>query len=66
MQINFQCRQCQTVFDNEVGQIDFPPEANRPRFEQPILCPSCGERTMDEVHLTELGQGQLTEVLLSS
>ena len=29
--------------------------------EKPIICPRCGERTMDEVLLTELGQSQMTE-----
>lgn len=66
MEINFQCRQCQQVFDSEVGQIRFEPGAERPEFEQPIACPACGERTMDEVFLTETGQGQLTEAVLNS
>jgi len=66
MLINFQCRQCQTVFNSEVGQIDFDPEAERPRFEHLPVCPRCGERTLDEVELTELGQGQITEAFLNS
>lgn len=66
MQINFQCRACRTVFDSEVGRIDFPPEAQRPQFEQLPVCPGCGERTLDEVELTETGQGQLTEAYLNA
>ena len=33
----------------------------RPDFEKPIICPRCGERTIDDVLLTELGQSQMTE-----
>jgi hypothetical protein len=29
-----------------------------------LICPKCGELTMDDVHLTELGQGQLTEATM--
>jgi hypothetical protein len=31
----------------------------RPIFEIDIECPTYGKRTLDEVLLTELGQGQL-------
>lgn len=65
MLINFQCRACRTIFDSEVGRIDFPPEAQRPRFEHRPVCPRCGERTLDEVELTEAGQGQLTDAFLN-
>jgi len=41
------------------------PGAERPRFEQPIICPSCGERTLDEVYLTERGHGQLTDAVFA-
>ena len=66
MKINFQCRHCRSVFDSDIGQIDFPPEADRPRFEHSPVCPNCGERTLDQVELTETGQGQLTEAYLNS
>ena len=66
MLINVQCRQCQQIFDSDVGQVSFKLEADRPEFEQPIVCPQCGERTMDQVWLTEIGQGQLTEAMLNS
>jgi sarcosine oxidase delta subunit len=36
----------------------------RQNFEKPIACPHCGEKTMDEVLLTELGQSQLTEATM--
>ncbi len=66
MLINFQCRQCRVVFDSEVGEITMPAEAERPQFEHPIVCARCGQRSMDEVWLTELGQSQLTAAVLSS
>ena len=65
MVINFECRTCQRIFDGEVGRVSMDPGAERPRFEQPIICPSCGERTLDEVYLTERGQGQLTDAVLA-
>jgi hypothetical protein len=39
-------------------------DALRPIFENKIYCSKCGERTIDEVFLTELGQSQLTEATL--
>ncbi len=65
MLINFQCRQCRNVFDGEVGQITMPPDAQRPQFEHPIRCPRCGQRSMEEVWLTEGGQTQLTAAVLT-
>ena len=32
-----------------------------PAFEKDIVCPVCGKLTIDEVFLTELGQGQMTK-----
>ncbi len=66
MLINFQCRQCRLVFDSEAGQITMPADAHRPPFEHPIGCPRCGQRSLDEVWLTELGQSQRTAAVLSS
>lgn len=65
MVINFECRTCQRIFDSEVGQVTREPGAERPRFEQPIRCPTCGKRTLDEVYLTEHGQSQLTAAVLA-
>jgi hypothetical protein len=61
MKINFRCKKCRTEFDCEMGKIGINQTTMRPDFERPIVCPRCGERTMDEVLLTELGQSQLTE-----
>ena len=61
MEINFRCKKCRTEFDCEMGKIGINEATMRPDFEKPIICPHCGERTIDEVLLTELGQGQLTE-----
>ena len=41
-----------------------PEDAHRPFFEKQIICPKCGQRSMDEVFLTELGQSQLTQATL--
>ena len=64
MNINFRCKKCRMVFDCEMGKIGINETTMRPDFEKPIICPRCGERTMDEVLLTELGQSQLTEATL--
>ena len=60
MEINFECQKCQLIFDCEVGKIGMNIETFRPTFEKPIVCPKCGELSIDEVFLTELGQGQMT------
>lgn len=60
MIINFECKKCKNEFDCEIGAIGINEKTWRPDFEKPIICPECGERTMDEVFLTEIGQGQMT------
>ena len=64
MEINFECQKCKTIFDCDVGQVSIDEKALRPRFEKRLVCPKCGELTMEDVHLTELGQGQLTEATM--
>lgn len=61
MVINFKCIQCDKVFNCDIGEVSLPDNSLRPQFENDIICPSCGKRSMDEVLLTELGQSQLTE-----
>lgn len=58
MFINFECKQCKVIFDTDVGEVDF--SENPPVLENTPNCPVCGERTREEVWLTELGQSQLT------
>ena len=48
MRINFECKKCHQEFDCEMGQIGINEVTMRPDFEKPIVCPRCGERTMDE------------------
>ena len=59
--INFKCKGCRKKFDNNVGTVNVDEHTWRPVFSNNIICPRCGERTIDEVLLTELGQSQLTE-----
>ena len=59
--INFECKKCRKEFDCYVGQVAINEETLRPDFEKPIVCPRCGERSIAEVLLTELGQSQMTE-----
>ncbi len=66
MIINFQCKKCKKIFDSDVGSIKMNEKTFRPDFEKPITCPQCGVRTMDEVLLTELGQSQMTTVMMNS
>ena len=64
MEINFECRKCGGVFDCDIGTVTVSEDSERPVFEKSIVCPKCGQRTMDGVYLTELGQSQLTEATL--
>ena len=64
MDINFECRKCGNLFDCDVGEVTLPENALRPHFEKQIVCPTCGQRTMNEVFLTELGESQLTQATL--
>lgn len=65
MPINFQCRQCRLVFDSEVGHITMLANAQQAQFEPPIRGPRCGQRSRDEVWLTEVGQRQLSAAVLT-
>ena len=65
MEINFECKKCNQIFDSEVGKIKMNEQTFRPDFEKEIRCPRCGVRTIDEVFLTELGQSQMTEVMMN-
>ena len=60
MEINFECNKCGGIFDCDIGEVTLCDNSDRPCFEKKIICPKCGERSMDEVLLTELGQNQLT------
>ena len=64
MEINFECKGCKKEFDCEMGIIGINEATMRPNFEKSIVCPRCGEKTMDEVLLTELGQSQMTEATM--
>ena len=61
MEINFECKKCGGIFDSDVGAVSVSEDSFRPQFENEIICPKCGQRSIDDVLLTELGQSQLTE-----
>ena len=62
--LNFECKSCHMHFDSYVGQISF--DEDPPRLEKKPVCQKCGERTIEEVYLTEIGQGQLTAIFMNS
>jgi len=64
MLVNFECKRCRRTFDCDVGSVSLLEDSERPHFEKGLLCPTCGELTIDDVWLTELGQSQLTEATL--
>ena len=64
MEINFECKKCGGIFDCDVGNVGVNETTYRPQFENDISCPNCGKRSIDDVLLTELGQGQLTQATL--
>ena len=65
MEINFECQKCKSIFNCDVGRVSMDEMTMRPKFEKKLICPKCGELTMTDVHLTELGQGQLTEATMN-
>ena len=64
MVINFECQKCRSLFDCDIGTVTFPESSDKPDFEREIICPNCGSLSMDEVLLTEIGQSQLSEVIV--
>ena len=64
MTINFECKKCWSKFDCDVGKIGIDDSGMRPTFSKDIVCPRCGKLTMDDVLLTELGQGQMTQATM--
>lgn len=64
MVINFECKECGDIFNCDVGAVTLSENSYRPHFAREIICPRCGQRSMDEVVLTERGQSQLTEATL--
>jgi len=64
MEINFECKKCGGIFNCDIGTVGVDEKTFRPQFENDISCPSCGKRSIDDVLLTELGQGQLTQATL--
>ncbi len=64
MEINFECKECGSIFNTDVGEIKMNEETFRPVFEKTLMCPKCGIRTIDEVLLTELGQSQMTQATI--
>jgi len=65
VEINFECQKCKNIFDCEVGRVSIDETTMRPVFKKKLVCPRCGELTMNDVHLTEIGQGQLTEATMN-
>jgi|GEM_PF-802909 hypothetical protein len=63
-EINFECKKYGGIFDCDVGKVSVSEETGRPQFEKGIHCPQCGERSVDDVLLTEIGQSQLTAATL--
>ena len=67
--IRFECATCHTEFNSDIIKADFSnvhsPDG-KPSFERNPQCPQCGDRTVDQVYLTEIGQGQLTRLFFNT
>ena len=52
----------------DVGEVSFVEENGvlAPVFSKQPCCPKYGERTKQQIYLTETGQGQLTEAWMNS
>ena len=61
MEIEFKCKKCSNIFTCDIGEATIGEESFRPEFEKEIICLKCGKLSIDDVLLTEKGQGQLTE-----
>jgi len=64
MEINFECKKCDGIFNTNVGEIKMNEESFRPVFESPPICPKYEVLKIDNVLLTELGQAQMTQATL--
>ena len=64
MEIEFNCKKCSNIFTCDIGEATISEKSFRPEFEKEIICPKCGELSIDDVFLTEKGQSQLTEATL--
>ena len=62
MQLEFECKTCHQVFECDMGTVSF--STDPPTFGNDPVCPRCGVRAFDDVLLTEIGQGQLTEAFM--
>ena len=59
--MNFKCKKCKVVFDCDIGNFTIDESVMSPVFDNPILCPNCGELKIDDVDLTDLGSEQLAK-----
>ncbi len=62
--VEFECTKCGTIFETEVGEVTVNVDTLRPEFEYDIICPQCGKLTINDLLLTETGQGQLTALTM--
>ena len=68
MFLSIECKKCKSEFDANVGAISFDDSdvGPKPSFEKNPECNKCGELTINDIYLTEMGQGQLTEIWMNS
>ena len=68
MYLNVECKKCKAEFDANVGVISLDESDfdSKPTFEKNPECDKCGELTVNDIYLTEVGQGQLTQIWMSS
>jgi hypothetical protein len=53
MAINFECKKCGGIFDS-VGTFSVSEDSFMPEFENEIICPKFGKRSIDDVLLPEI------------
>ncbi len=53
MEINFECKKCGGISDSDVDAVSVSENSFKPQFENEIICPKCGQRSIDDVLLTE-------------
>lgn len=59
MYLNVECKKSKAEFDANVGLISFDESGldSKPTFESKPECDKCGKLTVNDIYLTEVGQG---------
>ena len=68
MYLNVECKKCKAELDANVDLISFDESDldSKPTFDKNPECDKCGKLTVNDIYLTEVGQGQLTQIWMNA